>query len=130
MACFFLAGSVLLPLGDFSLMRDIPGMYRNYTRITTTDEVGVLDFIGDYLLHGKEIFGHNEHDKSQSSTNNVQFQHQANPLIVILLLYRWCAAAVPENSKKQLFFYKQVATSVYNNKLFRPPLAQALPTLI
>ena len=47
MACLFLGSSIILPLGDFSLMRDIPQMYHNYTRITSDEEVGIIDFIGD-----------------------------------------------------------------------------------
>ena len=71
MARFILTGGVVLPLGDFSLTRDLPEMYRSYSKITTPEELGVLDFIGDYLLHGKEMFGHNGHDKSQDGTNTV-----------------------------------------------------------
>jgi hypothetical protein len=40
LASLFLTDSVLLPLGDFSLLRDIPKMYQNYTRITSQEEMG------------------------------------------------------------------------------------------
>jgi hypothetical protein len=85
LACLFLTGSIMLPMGDFSLTRDIPKMYENYTKITSQQEMGVIDFIGDYLLYGKQIFGHNEHDKVPAKGNEIQFQHQASPLNVVFL---------------------------------------------
>jgi hypothetical protein len=123
MACWLLAGSCILPLGDFSLIRDIPEMYRNYTKITSLDELGILDFIGDYLLHGKELLGHNVKDKAESSSNTVQFMHQANPisflvagLSVSLLLYPELAQT--KHPANALFL-----TSDYRDQLLRPPLS-------
>src|SRR5437016_4696128 len=123
LACLFLAGSALLPLSDFSLLQDIPGMYHNYAHITTKEEFGVIDFIGDYLLHGKEIFGHNGHDKQQDGNNSVQFQHQANPLNVVFLYRPLALAAIPECHNKYTVPKESCCTSDYQKKLFRPPLA-------
>jgi hypothetical protein len=123
MACFFLGGSILLPLGDFSLMRDIPDMYHNYTNITTPNEAGIIDFIGDYLLQGKELLGHNGHDKPQSATNNVQFQHQANPLSVALSNNHLHINYLPEREKTHPVSNKPMVTSDYHRELLRPPLS-------
>lgn len=119
----FLTGSILLPLGDFSLMQDIPSMYQNYAHITTQEELGITDFIGDYLLHGKEIFGHNEHDKSENSGNRVQFQHQASPLNVVFFKSCFCVINLPGNWIKHLIYRKRSATYEFHDELFRPPLA-------
>jgi hypothetical protein len=123
LACMFLTGSTLLPLGDFSLMRDIPGMYRNYAKITTAAELGVIDFIGDYLLHGKEMFGHNKNDKSQNGPNGVQFQHQANPSNIVLLTANCCSITIFEVRETCPVCKKPIATPGYHRELFRPPLA-------
>jgi hypothetical protein len=71
----FLTGSILLPLGDFSLMKDLPEMYQRYEKLAAPEEVGVIDFIGDYLFAGKALFGHNKTDRPESSDMSVQFQH-------------------------------------------------------
>ncbi|PSL44319.1 hypothetical protein CLV51_106185 [Chitinophaga niastensis] len=113
----------MLPLSDFSLMEDIPGMFRNYSYITTTEEFGVIDFIGDYLLHGKEMFDHNKHDKPQNNDNSVQFQHQANPLNVVFLYRSLTLTSIPEYPKKYPLSKESFHTSGYRDKLFRPPLA-------
>jgi hypothetical protein len=123
MGCLFLTSSILLPLGDFSLIRDLPQMYRNYTRITSPEEAGWADFIGDYLLHGKEIFGHNEHDKVPAKGNEVQFQHQASPLNVVFSKVPSVNIIAGELSAIHPLFHKQIKTSGYLNELFRPPLA-------
>ncbi|GAB3919290.1 hypothetical protein GCM10028826_40490 [Mucilaginibacter boryungensis] len=112
-----------MPLGDFSLLRDIPQMYQNYTRITSNEEMGVIDFIGDYLMHGKDIFGHNEHDKVPAKGNDVQFQHQASPLNIV---FSYNPALLTTDSYSVLthpLFIQRFNTSNYRNELFRPPLA-------
>jgi len=123
LALLFLAGSIMLPLGDFSLLRDIPKMYQNYSKITSADEMGVIDFIGDYLLHGKQIFGHNEHDKVPAKGNEVQFQHQATPLNIVFLrnkvtLLTTSIVMTTHPAHIQVFY-----TGNYRTRLFRPPLA-------
>lgn len=118
---FFLSG-IVLPLGDFSLLRDIPKMYENYTAITSADEMGAVDFIGDYLLHGKEIFGNNKNDKVPTTGNQVQFQHQANPLNVVFVQHAIGLLLVPELAIKHLQYYQSFYPSGYRNVLLRPPL--------
>ena len=121
-ACLILAGSVIFPLGDLSLVRDLPVMYRNYSKITTAEELGVLDFIGDYLLHGKEIFGHNSHDKHQGASDDVQFQHQPNPLCVALYFTSYPTFVAPLTKESHTSCNKPIATTDYQQKLLRPPL--------
>jgi hypothetical protein len=123
LACLFLMSSFILPLGDFSLMRDIPHMYRNYTGLTTKEELGVLDFVGDYLMHGKELFGNNVHDKTQNGDNSVQFQHQANPLLAEIPLILFRLVYLPRNQVSQPISNILQATTEYQNECFRPPLA-------
>jgi len=120
---FFLMGSVIFPLGDFSLMRDIPKMYQNYTKITSGEEMGVIDFVGDYLLHGKDIFGHNEHDKTPAKGCDVQFQHQASSLNIVVNQILQTLFIVPASVLTHPVFTQGSYTSDYRNKLFRPPLA-------
>jgi hypothetical protein len=123
MACFILTGSVIFPLGDFSLTRDLPAMYHNYIKIAEPEELGVMDFIGDYLLHGKELFGHNNKDKAPDATNNVQFQHQASSPNIMIGQHHQTLFIIPYTVLTHPAFIKIFYTSNYQNKLFRPPLA-------
>ena len=80
MAFYFLVGSTVLPLGDFSLMGDLPGMYQSYCKVTA-EQPDFIDFMGDYVMGGKYIFGHNKHDAPSKSDGSAQFQHQATSLL-------------------------------------------------
>ncbi len=104
-------------------MRDIPKMYQNYTKITAEDEMGIADFIGDYLLSGKQIFGHNEHDKTPSKGNEVQFRHQAVALNTIFLHHMVTLFVNPVVLPVHGIYASVFYTGAYRNKLFRPPLA-------
>lgn len=105
-------------------MRDIPKMYQNYARITSDEEMGAIDFIGDYLLHGKAIFGHNEHDKTPAKGYDVQFQHQANaPGVVLNQFHQVLFTSTAITPISRPVFSPQFYTSGHRNKLFRPPLA-------
>ena len=122
MAFLLLSGSLVLPLGDFSLLQDIPGMYGNYCKVTTPEELGVADFIGDYLLQGKDIFGHNKHDKQAGK--EVQFQHQADPLTIVLFLRNgMLLSPLREPKNKYSVVNYQVCCSNHAKALFRPPIA-------
>jgi hypothetical protein len=126
--CYFLAGlflasSIILPLGDFSLLRDIPEMYSNYTKITTQEEVGAIDFIGDYLLHGKELFGHNRHDKVPANGNSTQFQHQAASLNVVFSQSATTLLLSTDFHINHSHNNPRFKTTSYRDELFRPPLA-------
>lgn len=122
MACLFLTGGILLPLGDFSLMQDIPDMYRNYAHITSEEEFGVIDFIGDYLMHGKEIFGHNKNDKPHGENDGVQFQHQANPLAVVFLQQATHSISFFKYNRTYQIPVDLFRPSDFREQLLRPPL--------
>ncbi|GAC1313950.1 MAG: hypothetical protein NVSMB24_37950 [Mucilaginibacter sp.] len=123
LAGLFLATSLILPLGDFSLLREIPRMYGNYTKITSVDERGIIDFIGDYLLHGKELFGHNDHDKAAAKGDEVQFQHQAIPLCIMFANTLAVRLFLNDFHSDYSPFSPVIKASGHRDKLFRPPLA-------
>ncbi|CAN5175325.1 hypothetical protein BH09BAC6_BH09BAC6_24160 [soil metagenome] len=119
---FILAGSIILPLGDFSLMKDLPGMYRSYCSIRA-GEPALIDFVGDYLLGGKDLLGHNQHDAPVKSDGSPQFQHQANvSLFFAVAIYRLSFLS-NEPEVKHPVYRHLFHTSDYQNELFRPPLA-------
>ncbi len=120
LALFFLVGSTLLPLGDLSLMTDLPTMYHSYTQVVN-EEPDIVDFIGDYLLNGKELLGHNKHD-AHTPTSAMQFQHRANSLNIVLLNIQLPVLRVSVISKKQTMRKAMFCTTDYKNELFRPPL--------
>ncbi len=122
LTCFFLAGSTLFPLGDFSLMQDLPDMYRSYTKIVA-EEPDIIDFIGDYLLNGKELMGHNPHDVGQKTNSTVQFQHQASSTVFVISYVTMPDVASSDTIKVYNICGMVLPTTNYQNDLLRPPLA-------
>lgn len=123
LAILFLTSSSILPMGDFSLMQELPAMYHNYTRLTTDVDAGVIDFIGDYLLGGKEIFNHNKNDKTDSSAGGVNFHNQANPLPFIFLKSLESKACVSELRKQVNTIQIPSISTAFQSNLFRPPIS-------
>src|SRR5947209_4794664 len=78
LCCYFLSGSIILPLGDFALMKDLPQMYCAYKKLATPQEQGIIDFVGDYLMGGRILLGHNKNDNPETTKSNVQYQHTAS----------------------------------------------------
>jgi len=117
-----LFGSMALPLGDFSLLKQLPAMYQAYEKVAAPDEKGVLDFVGDYLLNGKELLGHNQRDQT-SNSGDLQFQHAvAFAAIVHPELPLTGPVLIPARPIYHTI-YPPVALSDYHSTLFRPPLA-------
>lgn len=121
LAFFLLLGGMILPLGDFSLMKDLPKMYRSYCDIKA-GEPDIIDFLGDYVLGGKDIFGHNKKDASPKSNGSLQFQHQANSLLFFPSCSYQVACSPGTLVSKPIAFQLFTPTSDYQNELLRPPL--------
>ncbi|QKJ29259.1 hypothetical protein HQ865_05655 [Mucilaginibacter mali] len=119
-AGYFLLSSVLLPLGDFSLIRDLPRMYHAYQQVAAPDEMGIADFIGDYLLDGKTLLGHNKEDAPANTA--VKFQHADGLLSVPALHFHMRGVTVAEVVTKYIPAPIPAISPKFHNELFRPPL--------
>ena len=120
---YLLFGSIVLPLGDFSLLNELPRMYQAYEKVVTPDEKGVLDFIGDYLLNGKDLLNHNQHDEP-SKPGALQFQGTPSFAAIIQTVSPFLAEPVPLGYIIQASLHHSAgALSYYHPSLFRPPLA-------
>ncbi|PTQ94007.1 hypothetical protein C8P68_10768 [Mucilaginibacter yixingensis] len=117
-----LFGAIVLPLGDFSLMKELPGMYRAYAKVVSPEDKGVFDFVGDYLLNGKDLLGHNQHDQPSKSTA-FQFQH---PAVFAVIIHPAAPLSTPVQMPAMSILnavYLSAAPSDYHPTLLRPPLA-------
>ena len=122
LAFFILTGSIVLPLGDFSLMKDLPEMYRSYCKIKS-GKPDIIDFVGDYLLGGRELLGHNHNDAPIKADGSLQFKHPAsNSLYSTRQVDCICLITVLHITDFPIFNYP-FHTSEYHNEQFRPPLA-------
>jgi hypothetical protein len=116
-----LFGSIALPLGDFSLLKQLPAMYQAYEKVAAPDEKGILDFVGDYLLNGKALLGHNQHDQT-SNSGDLQFQHAVAFAMIIHPGSPLASPVLMQASPVYSAIYLPAALSDYHPSLFRPPL--------
>jgi hypothetical protein len=119
---YFLIGNILLPLGDFSLMKGLPAMYHAYEKIASPDERGVLDFVGDYLLGGKDLLGHNKDDISLNNKSDIQFQHTVGVCTILTDSVYLVAIGVKEHRLVHYNFPNLITVPGFHQELLRPPL--------
>jgi hypothetical protein len=109
-------------MGDFSLMKDLPGMYHAYEKIAIPQERGVVDFIGDYLMGGKIILSHNKSDAPESGASNIKFQHAVNFFSILNIHFQLTTVTVSDAITIHPFIPVPAHTSEFHKELFRPPL--------
>jgi len=112
-----------LPLGDLSLMNDLPGMYQHYKKLANPNEICITDFVGDYILAGKDLLGHNRHDKPESPSNNVQFQHSPTSINYLFKQFAVPNLLVQYLPVRYPRFKHRDNLIEFHPELFRPPLA-------
>jgi hypothetical protein len=119
-----LLSSIILPLGDLSLLKDLPAMYHAYEKVVSPDDKSICDFIGDYLLDGKDLLGHNKHDRPEKQ-GAMQFQH---PAAFAMLIHVPCTTVNQHNiteTSRSFTIHLPGTPSDYHPSLLRPPLPQA-----
>lgn len=96
-------------------------MYKDYCKLRVGDP-DVLDFIGDYLMGGKDMLGHNQEDRPAKSGAPIQYQHQAS----ISLFFAVRIVALPDKTESEAKEYpnrlQPMGLSEYHRDLLRPPL--------
>jgi len=122
MMVHLLACSIVLPLGDFSLLNELPGMYHAYEKVVVSPDKGICDFVGDYLLGGKSLLGHNKHDRPDKN-NAIQFQH-ASAIVFIVHMHGLIYGKLHgfETAAYNAIHLPGKPTD-YHPSLLRPPLA-------
>lgn len=112
-----------MPLGDLSLMNDLPGMYQQYKKLANPKEISIADFVGDYILAGKVLLGHNRHDKPETPSNNVQFQHSPTTINYLFKQFALPNLLVQDMPVCYPRFKNRKNIIEFHPELFRPPLA-------
>ncbi|RKR84460.1 hypothetical protein BDD43_4698 [Mucilaginibacter gracilis] len=113
----------MLPLGDFTLMSDLPRMYHNYEKLTKPEEAGLIDFIGDYLFAGKILLGHNKQDKPETPSTSVQFQHSPSAFNFLYSRLEVPFISIKVLKVSHTLLRIPISITDFHPELFRPPLA-------
>jgi len=103
-------------------MADIPKMYHSYEKLVAPDEAGIVDFIGDYVLAGKALLGHNKSDKPEKPGTSVQFQHPATGFIFLHSKLELTCFFIRDLKTNHAPVNDPIRATAFYSELFRPPL--------
>jgi len=96
-------------------------MYRSYCQIKA-GEPDVIDFVGDYLLGGRNLFGHNQNDAPVKNDGSLQFRHQASVSLFFVSHYYLPLSFTELIAQKHTVYFINFHTSDYRQESFRPPI--------
>ncbi len=122
-AIYFLSGSLLLPMGDFSTLCDLPKMYE-HCKVTEDPDMDIPDFITEHLLDIDGLLGINEeHDENEKPHQPVQFHHQSIQINFVSKFEGVNIPLLPSSVTDKSVVRDKVYHSDYLDSVFRPPIA-------
>jgi hypothetical protein len=118
---FFCFGTIFLPNGDFSVLKEMPEMYQNCKQ-TEDKDMTFVDFITDHLINIDGCF--DNHDKGdQQKPHKYTFHSQVhfqicNPIQNIEFVNK----TVSIYSNNDFNFYQSSNSDCYKSSILRPPI--------
>ena len=118
---FYTFGSFCLPLGDFSLLGEIPQIYR-HCKATEDKDMNPIDFITDHLLNIDGIFDKHENGDEQKPHIPLQSHHHQLTTISITNPFDFSINKFYPIEEKPSINWEESPLSNYITKIFRPPI--------
>lgn len=117
-------GTILLPMGDFSTLQDIPKMHQSCKEHEHRD-MTPLDFITDHLINIDAIFDKHDNGDEQKQHKSFHFNHRTTITLFFQEINTF--EFKPNTFKKEnifeVLFYKKSIYSFNNiHSIFRPPI--------
>ena len=120
---FYTLGTLLLPMGDFSGLQDLPEMY-SHCKATEDKDMTVIDFVTDHLLNIDGIFDqHNngDHQKPHAPIKPWHINHEFVYLkIDNISIYH--KISFQQKLKVNLPYFIWCYTSEFYTSIFHPPI--------
>ncbi len=76
MIVYYTFGNLILPMGDFSMLKELPEMY-HHCKTYEDKDMTLLDFITDHLINIDGMFDHHDHGDEQKPHNPTDFNHSS-----------------------------------------------------
>lgn len=118
---FYALGTLFLPLGDFSLLQDLPQMYQ-HCKTTEDKDMTAIDFITDHLINIDSIFDKHENGDDQKPHIPVQYHSQQLQTIYLIQVFEIPDANPIVLNNKFPDYSEIIYLSDYIFKIFRPPV--------
>ncbi len=118
---FYSFGTFCLPLGDFSMLNDLPEMYR-HCKATEDKDMTPLDFITDHLVNIDGLFDKHESGDEQKPHTPIQNHHHGQTTISFIAYFAFSITQFHHTEMKPLIPSVNFLPSDYITKIFRPPI--------
>lgn len=118
---FYAFGSLFLPMGDFSLINDMPEMYR-HCKATEDKDMKALDFISDHILNLDGLFDKHDKGDEQKPHNPLPHNHNLQTTGFFLAYFPFAFTYFQITDVNLLRPYKLFYSTDYITKIFRPPI--------
>jgi hypothetical protein len=122
--CYWAFGMLLLPMGDFSALKDLREQYK-HCKQTEDKDMTLVDFITDHLINIDGVFDNHDNGDKQKSHSPIHYAHH-NITIAIVISYKINIVEAPVFFRlKTIFNYEKNKNYSYNYStlIFHPPLA-------
>lgn len=83
---YYTIGTFILPLGDFSILPQLPAMYR-HCKATEQPDMNIFDFFKDHLFNIDCLFDSHGNGDEQKPHIPFNFNHQIQQITILKNLY-------------------------------------------
>jgi hypothetical protein len=118
---FYSFGTICLPLGDFSVLADLPQMYHHCKTVEDKD-MTPIEFVTDHLLNIDGVFDGHQHGDPQKPHQPLQHNHPSQTVCSFSTTYNIAHTEIIEKRIKPILYRTDVILSDYTAKIFRPPI--------
>ncbi len=108
-------------MSDFSMLGDIPDMYR-HCKATEDKDMTTVDFITDHLINIDCLFDKHDHGDRQKPHQPVQNHHQGQTTVSFLTYFSYSVIQFDPVEVKPVIPTDNSLSSDYISKIFRPPI--------
>ncbi len=120
---FYTLGTFCLPMGNFSVLTDLPEMY-SHCKAQEDKDMTPFDFVTDHLLNFDGIF--DKHDNGDEQKPHTPLQTQNH---IQITLYQFISPFTLKTTtfkniepKEIIYTSENLLVSNYTSKVFHPPI--------
>lgn len=132
MLTYYTLGQFVLPMGDFSVLPDLPAMYQ-HCKAWEHRDMNPIDFITDHLINMDGLFDAHDNGDEQKPHQPFPLHHSSIQLLYINpglpLLQLENKANASEKAQILPVFEDIWRSSEFLGRIFRPPILYCILTL-
>ncbi|SRX52406.1 hypothetical protein AEQU1_00270 [Aequorivita sp. CIP111184] len=120
---FYTLGTFCLPMGNFSILPDLPEMY-SHCKTHEDKDMTPFDFVTDHLLNFDGIFDKHDNGDEQKPHTPLQTQNHSQITLFQFISPLTFKAAIFKNIEPKEIIYtsEDFLVSNYTSKVFHPPI--------